>query len=179
MQNRYKYKDFDPRSWTIEKDDDVCYLNLSNRIDCYCKLDRIDYEWAKRWLWCHTYGSGTMNLDTWTIDRPDAIYARRSIPIEGFLSSGRQRYGNEFLHLSILNRICPRPVWATCGDHIDGDSLNNRRRNLRWATTTMNNKNRKGTAYREQLLREYAAQVDSTVDFVHDRLEISKVVSYG
>jgi len=38
---------FDPRDWPRDEPEDVCYLHLSSRIDCYAILDRIDYEWAK------------------------------------------------------------------------------------------------------------------------------------
>jgi hypothetical protein len=118
-------------------------LSLSDRIDCHCYLDLQDYEWARQWLWCHTYGSGSLDLETWTISRPDGIYARRSVPIPGRKTpSGRQAYGNLFLHREILVRACGEPPdrsWV--GDHINGDTLDNRRINLRWASKSLNAKN--------------------------------------
>lgn len=172
--NRYKYGEFDPRSWPVQKDEDVCYISLSNRIDCTAIVNKIDYEWAKYYLWCHTYGSGSYNPETWIIERPDSIYARRSVPIEGFTPSGRPRYGNEFLHVEIMKRIQPRPIWGDVCDHLDGNTLNNKRLNLRWATKIMNNQNRRGSKYRKELL-ESLNQLDKPIYTCHNRIEIVKV----
>lgn len=133
-----------------EAPDAVAFLQLSSRIDCYCILDRQDYEWAKLLPWCHTFGSGSFDPETWTIDRPDGIYARRSVPIPGRLTpSGRPAYGNEWLHRRILTRWQgppPDPSWV--GDHINGDTLDNRRINLRWASKSLNAQNT--VKYREK-----------------------------
>jgi hypothetical protein len=139
--------DFDPNTFYIEKDSDICYLSLSNRVDCYCILDRIDYEWAKQWLRCHSYSRvrKTFNSNT-----PEGIYARRSIQIPGILPSGKKRYGNLWLHKQILYRAVgpPRPD-QIIGDHLDGNCLNNKRSNLRWATLEENAQNRLGSVIRK------------------------------
>ena len=151
--------DFDPRFWPSDPspDETVC-LQLSDRIDCYCLLDRQDYEWARGLLWCHTYGSGSIDPETWTIDRPDGIYARRSVPIPGRVTpSGRPAYGNLFLHRAILERAegpPPDPSWV--GDHVNGDTLDNRRCNLRWASKSLNAQNT--VRFRNATLARYAAQ---------------------
>lgn len=123
---------FDPRLWPSEPPADFpALLQLSDRIDCYCLLDRQDYEWARAHLWCHTYGSGSFD-ENGVIARPDHIYARRCV--------GRQTL---FLHREILLRAeGPPPPLHTIGDHINGDTLDNRRSNLRWATRSMNARNR-------------------------------------
>ena len=50
-----------------------------------------------------------------------------------------------WLHKEILRRVGPPPSPAhTVGDHMNGNSLDNRRSNLRWATVTENNRNKYG-----------------------------------
>ena len=127
---------FDPRTWASDPSPDACAaLHLSDRIDCYCLLDQQDYEWARAFLWCHTYGAGPMVLKApgvYAMARPDHIYARRCV--------GGQTL---WMHREILTRACgPPPLNHTIGDHINGDTLDNRRVNLRWATRSMNAKNR-------------------------------------
>lgn len=124
--------EFDPRTWAAPPPPDACtFLHLSDRVDCYCLLDLQDYEWARAWLWCHTYGSGSFN-ENGVIARPDHIYARRCV--------GKKTL---FLHREILVRaVGEAPPLHTIGDHINGDTLDNRRCNLRWATRSQNARNR-------------------------------------
>lgn len=146
---------FDPRTWDPEPAPDATYaICLSNRWDLHVLLDYQDYLWAKDWLWCHTYGSGRISPTTWTIERPDSIYARRSVQIDGFLPSGRPRYGNLFLHCEILTRWKgPRPR-NRIGDHRNGNTLDCRRRNLRWATKSQNSMNVPGSRIRKRFLSQ-------------------------
>jgi hypothetical protein len=53
-----------------------------------------------------------------------------------------------FLHKAVLARSFKLPPSRlhTIGDHEDGNSLNNQRGNLRWATVQMNARNRYGFA---------------------------------
>lgn len=91
-------------------------------------VDALDYEWAaSRGNWFVTHGA-----------RADGKqYVVRS---EGGVLL--------FLHKLVLARCVPAPPSAqhTIGDHRNGNSLDNRRDNLRWATPEMNARNRFGFA---------------------------------
>jgi len=138
---------FDPSLLPAESDDDPLWLSLSDRIDCGCWLDRIDYEWARSLgsgLWCHTYGSGDMDPETGVMARPNGIYARKSV-------GGRTL----FLHREICRRAYGPPDLTYCiGDHKNGNTLDNRRVNLQWATRSMNAMNIAGSDLRKRFERE-------------------------
>jgi hypothetical protein len=128
----------------------VCFLQLSDRFDVYAMLDPIDYEWARQWKWCHTYGSGSMvevAEGVFAIERPDHIYARRCVGSTTL-----------FLHREILRRKDGEPRYKRAiGDHINGETLNCRRNNLRWATPRMNARNKAGSRTRARLIRQMGA----------------------
>lgn len=129
--------DFDPRGWIIseERDDEVAYISLSSRVDCHVALDRIDYLAARQWLWCHTFGSGVRTA--FGQKSPDKIYARRTL-----------RGGTIWLHRFVTERAYgPPPSPYHVSDHLDGNSLNCRRENLRWATLSQNAQNKFGSAW--------------------------------
>lgn len=90
----------------------------------YVTVDEIDYEWARQWKWHATLNSTGRKF-----------YATRMTSAPG----GKQR--KVYMHKEILKRAGKRQrsVHHTIGDHEDGDSSNNRRGNLSWATIRMNN----------------------------------------
>lgn len=94
-----------------------------------CLVDPRDYDWAMQWKW----------FCTWSLkNKQPKGYAARSVTIDG-------KKGLLWLHKEILIRhIGPHPPRHHIGDHRDGDSLNNRLLNLRWATFKMNAKNKYG-----------------------------------
>lgn len=94
----------------------------------WCLVDAIDWEWIARegFLW---------NIG-WHRDTRWKYYAKRN--------TGAAR-STVYLHREIMLRASPR---GDCGegifvDHINGQSLDNRRVNLRWATKAENDANRK------------------------------------
>ena len=66
---------------------------------------------------------------------------------------GRQyarRMWHTYLHREILRALGPAPDEDRClVDHINGDGLDNRRDNLRWASYSENAKNTSGLSYRK------------------------------
>lgn len=137
---------FDPTHWAEDDAEDVAYLHLSDRTDCYAILDRQDYEWARSFrsgLWCHTYGSGDMDPETGVMSRPDGIYARKTV-------DGKTL----FLHRLICERANgPAPILCPIADHMNGHTLDCRRVNLRWVTRSQNAINRPKSKTREAFLR--------------------------
>lgn len=104
----------------------VSLLCRGKNYEIECVVSPEDYEWAAgRGNWFVTHGT----------KRDGKSYVVRS---EGGVLL--------FLHKAILLRAgvaqpCPRHI---IGDHRNGDSLDNRRQNLRWATPQMNARNRFG-----------------------------------
>lgn len=108
------------------------WICLSSRVDVQCLVDYRDYLWLRRDLWCHTFGGGAEGFDA-----QHKMYARRTV--EG---------GTLWMHREILKRFAgPPPSPQHVGDHINGNSLDNRRCNLRWATLSQNSRNRFGSAW--------------------------------
>lgn len=143
---------FDPRGWD-EAEPAVCYLHLSDRVDLYAIVDPEDYAWARLHRWCHTYGSGEMvevAEGVTAIARPDHIYARRCVGGETL-----------YLHREVLIRRDGLPVSRSrirmVGDHLNGLTLDCRRRNLRWATPSQNARNIAGSKTRARFLRAMGA----------------------
>ena len=97
-------------------------------------LDYEDYQWAHRWLW------------SWTTSKQGAtrrhkVYARRN--------TGSGKLTPQYwiwLHKAICERAHgpPPTLFHTIADHRDGDTLNCRRINLRWATPSDNRRNING-----------------------------------
>ncbi len=94
-------------------------LKLSNR-DIFTVIDEIDFEWAVAFYW---WG--------WS-PKPGVVYARTT-------SFGVR----ESLHRLISYKLFPDHESPEV-DHKNGNSLDNRRDNLRLATRGQNNANRRG-----------------------------------
>jgi hypothetical protein len=109
----------------------------------------VDYDYLCKWLW------------TFAVSHKggDLIYARRSIRVgDGNVTVLMHR-------VVVLARMGQaRPSLLHTCDHRDGDSLNNQRRNLRWATPA------EQMATRARINRDWAKiaarrEADQTIPF--------------
>jgi hypothetical protein len=111
---------------------DECRVYLCPRDESiYCVVSPIDYEWCQQWRWQFTWDKAKRKR-----------YATRSTRLAG------NRRVKFYLHKQILERagkVQPSEK-HTIGDHQDGDSLNNQRDNLEYATPIMNALNRRKPA---------------------------------
>lgn len=85
-------------------------------------IDEADHGLASQWKW-------------FAHKRRDHFYAATNLPAEG-----GQRGGTLSLHVLLLG---PRPGPGYVADHINRDTLDNRRVNLRWVTRAQNKANAK------------------------------------
>jgi hypothetical protein len=116
---------FNPRTWLWLDETKEYRLYLDPQCEKYAVLDYIDYIWAIQWKWKRNASRGRRK---W--------YAVRSTRVDGIAVT-------HFLHVEIMERTgIVRPEWPqVITDHRDGDSMNCRRQNLRWATKSMNRRN--------------------------------------
>lgn len=107
----------------------VVWIDPDNNI--FVLVSAEDYEWVMQWRWHTTPNKNKTKL-----------YATR---MTGTRKQGVRFQKKIYLHKDILLRteLKPRTKKHKLGDHINGDSLDCRRENLRWATHSMNNRNRK------------------------------------
>lgn len=100
----------------------------------YAVVDLVDFEFAMQWRWKAIRSKG----------RKVKWYAFRTTRLAG-------RHVAYFLHKEICLRAHGLPPTKDhlIGDHLDGDSLNCRRLNLQWATSSQNSSNRGGIAYQQ------------------------------
>lgn len=105
----------------------------------YVVVDEIDYEWAKQWRWRATFNSTGKKF-----------YATRNTR-----ERGTRRQITVYMHKDILLRSGKRAPTKhhSIGDHDDGDSSNNRRGNLFWATLRMNNTKHRHKHVLQQIMR--------------------------
>jgi hypothetical protein len=118
----------------------ICGLiPTSNMKSVFAVVDMDDYEWASQWKWKAIKSRG--HKEKWY------LYRTTRLPV----AQGRRNV-KYWLHKEICTRAngLPPTEKHKIADHEDGESLNMRRGNLRWATTSENNKNLYGV-YSQQL----------------------------
>lgn len=119
-----------------------------------CIIDKEDYDFASQWRWqAH-----------WSKQKKKA-YARRATRINGKPIS-------VYLHKEICYRAhgLPPSDRHIIGDHMDGNSLNNCRDNLRWATPSQNASNLHGF-YAQQLRMAFIMKEPDRILFGKDRFK--------
>jgi hypothetical protein len=109
--------------------------------DFECLVDEEDYHFFTKWMWQPK------------VDPGNKIYFRRACSTYDLIGQRAGAY-TVYLHREILTRAeGPPPTRARCiADHHNGNSLDNRRCNLRWVTKRVNNRNRFGMHYYQREL---------------------------
>lgn len=122
---------FDPNTWQPSDHEHRIYGDSNAAI--WAVVDDVDYQYLVRWHWNVLWSAS---------GKP---YLRRTHTI--YKSGVCVKDLTVYLHVAVMQRVGTMPATRAHKliDHRDGDSLNCRRSNLRWATYVMNGKNRNGS----------------------------------
>jgi len=119
---------WDPNTWDLAPS--LRRIYLDDKASLFCLVDEEDYLWALQWRW-----------QPKTHYRTRKIYACRTTRTSR--SSGNY---SVYLHIEIHKRsgVIKPSEHHKLVDHRNGDERDCRRGNLRWATPSMNSRNRFG-----------------------------------
>jgi hypothetical protein len=127
-------------------------IELSERDGIWCLVDAEDYGWLVEKNWNVSWGSRTR----WQ------LYAKRNVGVAR---------ATVRMHREIMIKAEPRDddiVAALHVDHVNGCTLDNRRKNLRWATPAENRANTRAAGERVsielilyRLLHQHQTQIQS------------------
>lgn len=148
---------FDPNNWPAIWNEE-CRIYGSDDLSIYSVVDIDDYSFLSKWVWSPKISRGGKK-----------VYLRRNIEtaIEGgcggyyvnpetgrYVRNRRRIQQTLFLHTVVMWRtgIIPPSKDHSLVDHLDGDGMNCRRNNLRWATHSMNSRNTFGKHAKEMEL---------------------------
>lgn len=110
----------------------IIYLSPSDET-LVCKVSPEDYQFLIKWKWSYKRSEPKYHY---------AVYAKRSKSI--YKAGSREKTVSIYLHHIILQRMgLVRPTKKHTADHINNDSLDNRRGNLRWATKRQQSRNQR------------------------------------
>lgn len=144
---------FDPNNW--EKDNHEYRIYADDYANQYAIVDQVDYQYLVQWRWRLKQSRVSPNTK-----KPKVYFARTEE--ETLAQQYHDENGNRirhrisrtlFMHTAIMERTgLSKPITNSkiIVDHADGDSFHCRRRNLRYATISFNNKNLHG-AYEHML----------------------------
>jgi hypothetical protein len=103
-----------------------------DRAQVFAVVDAQDWHRFKRWRWCIKFSN-----------RGRKPYLRRAVGENA--NRQRLRTFTLYLHVEIMRLQAEQPTSKHVVDHLNGDTLDCRRANLRWATKAQNNRNRFGS----------------------------------
>lgn len=95
----------------------------------FALVDDEDFDWLSRFRWSAVEG------------RCGAFYASRSVYVPR-REGGPRQYGRD-MQRDVMERAVGAAPPGHKADHRNGDTLDNRRQNLRWASNTASNINRR------------------------------------
>lgn len=146
---------WDPTTWADAEPHEFRIYGTAD-LEIYSLVDEEDYSFLSQWLWSPKVSKGGKK-----------VYLRRNVetqlnngygkgryecPETGKSIRNRQRMQRTlFLHTAVMWRtgIVPPSSAHHIVDHLDGNGMNCRRSNLRWATDSMNGKNVFGIAAKQ------------------------------